>query len=244
MTIFGTRERCEQTRRKLDVPEDNAFKAEWMSSGDDPDFSPTIFMIEMPPHSVAPAHFHRNNQFQLFVEGTGKIGSHTIEPLTIHYAGAYTGYGPLVAGPDGLTYLTIRSVFEAGLIAVAGSAGQMRKGPRRGAEAGPVAVSTAEALGGLVELDEQAVLPMAADGLGATSVRLPRGTRYVVNVAPEAEGEFLIVVSGEVTIDTRRLSRLESAFVRADEPAVPIEAGSGGAQVIRLSMPRKNERYR
>ena len=42
------------------------------------------------PGAVTPAHFHEPNQFQVFVEGHGRIGAHPVTPLTVQYANGHT----------------------------------------------------------------------------------------------------------------------------------------------------------
>ena len=58
-----------------------------METGSDPLLSPTVFLAEQPPDCEPLPHFHRQNQFQLFVEGSGLIGKEQIRPMTIHSAG-------------------------------------------------------------------------------------------------------------------------------------------------------------
>ena len=101
------------------VEGDTYLKSDWMDSGDAPELSPTVFLVEQGANVSLRTHFHRNNQFQLFVRGGGAIGPHKLGALTVHYAGAYTGYGPLVADVRGLAYFTLRSVFETGSLTVA-----------------------------------------------------------------------------------------------------------------------------
>jgi hypothetical protein len=60
-------------------------------------------------------HFHQVDQYQIVVGGSGGMGRHPLAPITVHYTNAFTGYGPLRAGPDGLQYLTIRSRWDPGL---------------------------------------------------------------------------------------------------------------------------------
>ena len=76
--------------------------------------SPQSYLIKQLPNITNPLHFHVQNQFQVFIEGSGYFGRHTIGPYIVHYAGAYTGYGPIVAGPLGLDYLTLRSMHDPG----------------------------------------------------------------------------------------------------------------------------------
>ena len=95
MIRLGLRATADRTRRvQVHSPELHGVKAEWMVSDADPLLSPTVFLVEQPAGMVLPAHFHRNNQFQLVVAGSGKIGPTRLEPVTIHYAGACTAYGP------------------------------------------------------------------------------------------------------------------------------------------------------
>src|SRR5258708_39913544 len=114
---------------------DTYIKSEWMANlaGDDNDaeFSPTVFLVDQPPNVSLRTHFHRQNQFQIFVRGSGSIGRHKLGPLMVHYASAYTGYGPLVSRPDGLAYFTLRTVFEKGSLTMTQHAPEMKRGPKR-----------------------------------------------------------------------------------------------------------------
>lgn len=154
MIAFGLRSTAKRTRRiQVHSPELRGVKSEWMTSGEDPSLSPTIFLVEQPAGMVLPAHCHRNNQFQLVVAGTGKIGPNKLGPVTIHYAGAYTAYGPLAAGPDGLKYFIIRSVHESGMQVVAETAqAAWPKGPRSHATSKRFAVLSDDALAQVTHL--------------------------------------------------------------------------------------------
>jgi hypothetical protein len=57
---------------------------------------------------TARTHFHEVDQFQLFMDGDGAFGNKPIVPIVVQYADAYTPYGPIVAGPVGFRFLTLR----------------------------------------------------------------------------------------------------------------------------------------
>ena len=59
-----------------------------------------VSVVIQPPGAVTPAHFHDPNQFQVFVEGEGRIGAHPVSPVTVQYANGHTPYGPIVASRD------------------------------------------------------------------------------------------------------------------------------------------------
>jgi hypothetical protein len=53
-------------------------------------------------------HYHPVNQFQVVLDGGGRIGKQPLAPGSFHYADANTPYGPIVTGPDGLEFMTVR----------------------------------------------------------------------------------------------------------------------------------------
>ncbi len=70
---------------------------------------PQVFLVDYPAEAgvaVRP-HFHSVDQFQVFWKG-GRVGKHEIGRHLVHYADAYTSYGPIVDDGDGVTYLTVR----------------------------------------------------------------------------------------------------------------------------------------
>ncbi len=67
------------------------------------------------PAAPRSAHYHQQDQFQLVVGGHGTLGLHDIKPVTVHFAGAHTAYGPIRASQDeGVYYFTLRNGFDPG----------------------------------------------------------------------------------------------------------------------------------
>lgn len=243
MISLGTRTNGEHRRRTIPVLDDNYFKAEWMESGADPVLSPTVALIEQPPNSVLVPHFHRQNQFQLFVEGSGSIGTSALSPLSIHYAGAYTGYGPLVAGPEGIKYFTMRSICETGLVPISEAREKMLRGPKRHAQCGPINIDSDVDLLALTEVQTEAVIPLADDGLGAEVIHVPSAGMLLPKRLPASAGFFLVVLAGTLNCADVQLGSLESMYVSADEVLPIFEAGKVGLQVLVLHLPRKESVY-
>lgn len=243
MIMFGTRAHGESRRRQITALGLQAHKAEWMESGEDPLLSPTIFLVEQPPDCAVPPHFHRQNQFQLFVEGGGTIGAGKLEALTVHYAGAYTGYGPLVSGPDGLKYFTIRPVFETGAIPLEEARDKMVRGPKRHATSGPVKTSSLDDLSLLAVPVSLDAIPFSADGLGARILRLPPHAAAHVDAPPAADAMFMVVLAGSVVHNAGELTQWESVFSTRYEDLPRFSAGPQGAEVIFLFTPAKAQAY-
>jgi len=243
MIVIGTRAHGQQRRRAIPVMADVFHKSEWMEGGDDPLLSPTAFLVEQPPDTTLVPHFHRQNQFQLFVGGDGLIGREALQPVTVHYAGGYTGYGPLVAGPRGIQYFTIRPVLESGFIAVADGRDRMIRGPKRHARTDPIAVHDDSALQALTELSHQALIAPQADGLAVTVTCLPPHAAFLAEPVAASQGQFVFVLAGSLVHAGTELGRWEHLFISSDEPAQRLVAGKAGAQVVAMHTPPRDPVY-
>src|SRR5262249_50691449 len=71
--------------------------------------APQAFLSQGDPSRATRAHFHALDQFQIVMKGKGRLGRHDLIPYGVHFARAYTPYGPLVADAVGMTHLTLRA---------------------------------------------------------------------------------------------------------------------------------------
>lgn len=241
MIVTGTRSHSQERRRPIAVAESTFFKGEWMESGQDPVLSPTVFLAEQPPDYTLQTHFHRQNQFQLFVEGTGTLGRVPVDAVTVHYAGAYTGYGPLLSGPQGLKYFTIRPVFDTGFIPATEAREKMVRGPKRHAQASLGVPWSEEQLAALKSVEDHFAIPPEL-GLAARHLRLPPHARWQLTHVADSTGAFLFVLSGTAVAAGRQLSPWESVFASADE-TLDVVAGDSGAELVALHVPPTEPEY-
>lgn len=244
MIATGTRAHGEMRRRFLQLPNGFCYhKGEWMETGEDPLLSPTMFLIEQPAGKVLPTHWHRENQFQVVVGGGGTLGRHEIAPIMVHYAGAYSGYGPIIAGPEGVKYFTIRAVHEVGAMMAATSLERMIRGPKRQVSSDryqPLGEAALAALTGARCID---LIAPAADKLAAQVWQLPPDGRAHALDPADSSGQFLMVLSGALRQGDQVLQAWETVFVSAGEPAHLLQAGEAGAEVLLLQIPLKAEAY-
>ncbi len=241
MIAIGTQERANRRRRPLNVEGSTFYKGEWMESGEDPRLSPTVFLAEQPPDYRLTTHFHRQNQFQLFVEGSGSLGSQRTDPVTVHYAGAYTGYGPLLSGPDGLKYFTIRPVFDTGFIPASEAREKMVRGPKRHAAVALGAPWPDERLAALRDAEDRFALAPER-GLAVRHLRLPPHARLDVAHVEGSVGTFVFVLAGTMNVDGQVLQRWESVFASADDRLV-VGAGDSGGEYVALHVPPTEPEY-
>src|SRR5690348_5533376 len=79
------------------------------------DESPQALLSESTPHRSLRTHFHEVDQFQIIVKGNGFIGKHPLAVHGVHFTRAYTPYGPIVNGDEGIGFLTLRVRRDWGL---------------------------------------------------------------------------------------------------------------------------------
>lgn len=241
--LIGTSERARMSRHARALPGGFSFhRSEWMDGGKDPLWSPTVFLVEQSPDSVLASHFHTQNQFQVVMAGSGKLGAHHVRHGSVHYAGAYTGYGPVVAGPQGLSYFTIRAVYEIGANFIDSARDKMIRGPKRHMQSPPLEALPVDVLGRLAEPRLTHLISPQPDHLEACVWYLPSDSHIEAPV-PAPSGQFQFVMSGSMRHEGRWLTGWESRHVAAAEPGGLIEAGPRGLQVLLLQMPAKAPEY-
>lgn len=192
---------------------------------------PMAYLVEQAPDSTVDAHFHEVPQFQIFVGGTGRIGTHSVDGLTIHYAGAHSPYGPIIAGGEGVQYLTLRHNWDGGAQWMPGAAPVLRNmaGRKHVAFTSP----TLEACGEIDQLKE-AVSSMVLDPLeGAGAWRLQAGPGVELpEVAAPGASRFWYVLAGTVHSGAGELDAGSCLFASGSETGVALQGGAGGVDLI------------
>jgi hypothetical protein len=195
---------------------------------------PMAFLVEQDPGSTANAHYHRQDQFQLVVGGHGTMGLHEIRPLTVHFAGAHTAYGPIRASQDeGVWYFTLRNGFDPGarFMTMPENRVALRTIPgrrHRESVAGPLETATAPI---------ETLLGPDPDGMAAWRYHLAPGQAATGPDPANGRGQYWVVVNGSLTHDGEALPKLSCAFVYPEEPAFQAIAGPDGVEVVAMQFP-------
>ena len=199
---------------------------------------PQAFLVEQTANWTLPTHFHQEHQFQVFVDGGGTVGRNPVQRLAVHYASPHTGYGPLISGDQGISYLTLRAVGDTGAwyLPEQRESLQLRikKQQAHGVPTSHVAAGELQDLG--QPLQETLIEPQEG-GLAAWLVRLPAN----LGAAPPAlaetgGGRFYVVTQGSLLNAGDELGALATVFVSRDE-AFELRAGAGGLEVLVLQFP-------
>src|SRR5258708_23159410 len=115
MIRTGTLEKARAERRHHVLPNGTGYWRNGLiaSPAEDP-VAPQAFLVEQDPGTLIEPHFHLQDEFQVMVGGSGSLGRHAVQPVTVHYAGAPNRYCPITPGSDGLDYFTLRARMDTG----------------------------------------------------------------------------------------------------------------------------------
>jgi hypothetical protein len=195
---------------------------------------PMAFLVEQDPGSTAQAHYHQQDQFQLVVGGEAMFGVHEVRPVTVHFTGAHTAYGPIRASQDdGVWYFTLRNGFDPGArfmtmpenrVALRSVAGRKH----RESVAGPLASSTAPA---------ETLLGPDADGMTAWRYSVAPGETFAGFDPATGRGQYWVVTGGSMTRDGATLPKLSCAFVFPDDLPFQAVAGPSGLEIVAMQFP-------
>lgn len=233
MIRTGSLEAARANRRHLTLANGTGYwRSELISSVAGEGFAPQAFLVEQDPGTVILPHFHQQDQFQVVVGGDGTLGRHAVRPVSVHYAGKHTGYGPITAGKQGLWYFSLRAITDTGAQFLPQARPMMKNFPKRNLMGEPF--DPASSLPALQEVRIEEAMPAQADGIGAWMLSLPPGATIAPPRHPGGAASFYIVVAGEMRLGAERLPHLAAAFVSADETGFKLVAGHEGLQVLAL----------
>jgi hypothetical protein len=188
-----------------------------------------------------PTHFHSVEQFQYVVIGSGTIGDRTVEAGVVHYADRFTPYGPLCAGPLGMTYATLRPCHDTGVFVM--PAGQdrlaalLRSSMRPAGDRRQHTVDLKEPVEttGETGRSEWIDLQRSADGFRIAVTAVPP-LAAAPPVVVGGSGAYLLVVGGAIDDDGGPYGSGSIAW-RAAGDSVRSQAAERGARLALLQFP-------
>jgi len=193
---------------------------------------PMAFLVEQDPGSIATAHYHQQDQFQVIVGGHAIMGTHEARKVTVHFAGRHTAYGPIRASADtGVHYFTLRNGFDPG-------ARFMAMPENRVALRGVPGRRHRESVSGPLADETGAIIGPEPDGMGAWRYRAAAGERLIGPDPAWGRGQYWVVADGSMTRDGQSIPALSCVFVYPDDPPFNAFAGADGVDVIAMQFPR------
>jgi hypothetical protein len=133
-------------------------------------------------------------------------------------------------------------MFESGANFLPEARDRLRRGPKVQRFGDPIDPLAPEQLSSLGSVRVEDNIP-SEDGLFARVVLLPPGAALPIRHEGPSSGQFQMVLAGSVCAGGRTLGALEMVFLAPDAAEADIVAGSGGAQVLCLQLPRRAAEY-
>lgn len=205
---------------------------------------PMAFLVEKEASAVVHPHFHQADQYQIVVQGSGRLGVHDVASVAIHYTDAYSAYGPIVAADEGISWFTLRNAWDPGARYMPEHRRQLRearaKFQHREATCGPLPPLTDQELATLNTVSGSAVIAETADGLGTWRYTVP-ALGSVTGPAPSSGGgQFWLVSAGSASVGQGALLPVQSCiFVAPEDAAAHIFAGPKGADLVCMQFPKR-----
>ena len=204
---------------------------------------PMAFLVEKEPHAVVKPHFHQADQYQVVVQGGGRLGTHDVGTVAVHYTDAWSAYGPIIAADEGIAWFTLRNAWDSGARYMPGARDQLRAArvqnfQHREATSSPMPVTPDTELARTDRLLCLPVIEQTADGMATWRYRLPPGASVAGPDPAEGGGQFWIVLSGTASMgDPTWLPPNSCVFVAPNDGRLPVTAGATGAEALCLQFP-------
>ncbi|MFN0301721.1 MAG: hypothetical protein ACKVQU_15360 [Burkholderiales bacterium] len=242
MVAGTTFEEARATRKHYVLPNGTGFwKSEYIISDQSAAPAPHALLVEQDPEQVILPHFHEQNQFQVIVNGGGTLGRSEVTPITVHYAGAYTGYGPITSGKGGLWYFTLRPMMDNGAQFLPESRAKMKPWPKKHWHSAPIGSAAAGELACLVAV-RVATIQVDPDGMLIQTIRIPPNGKHVAPSPAPGGGQFFLVTVGQLVVAPKVYSQWSCIWVAHTDEAITLEAGAAGVEVLLAQCPRADYR--
>lgn len=203
--------------------------------------APQAELVEMSPHEVIRPHFHQVDQFQVMVDGNGSIGRNEARLVAVHYADRHTAYGPITAGPFGLSFFSIRSKSDPGAIWLhkPDHKSFMRPSKKRYLLTEGIQLTTEPVLKGRSEIAMDSVLETAdhGDGLGAFMLRMGGGMTTQGPAPNLGGGQVYLVLNGSLLFNEAVYAPWSMIYFGPTEPPLEVRAGADGLEALVLNFP-------
>ena len=205
---------------------------------------PQATMSDLNANETILPHFHGVTMFQLFVAGNGTLGSRgqVLEPLMVQFKDHHTAYGPITAGPQGLSFVALRMYTgnsEPVYLSKPGARERLQTSKRRNMTSSPLKFSVAPLMQARTEAAWETIFEETDDGMAANLVRLGAGMTAQSPDPKRAGGYYVFVGNGSLVHKGAELPLWSMVVVEPNEERFELQAGAQGVEALVLQYPRE-----
>jgi hypothetical protein len=203
---------------------------------------PMAFLVEKDAGAVVQPHFHQADQYQVVVQGSGRLGRHDIASVAVHYTDAYSAYGPIVAAEEGVAWFTLRNAWDPGARYMPEHRDRLRAArarfQHREATCGPLPPLSDSELAALTVSSGVPVIEPTQDGMGTWRYTVAPGGSVQGPDPARGGGQFWLVAAGSAAVPGGSLLAVQSCvFVGPEDAAAVLTAGDLGADLLCMQFP-------
>ena len=205
---------------------------------------PMAFLVEKDAAAIVKPHFHSADQYQVVVQGGGRLGVHDVASVAVHYTDAWSAYGPIVAADEGISWFTLRNTWDPGARYMPAERQALREArarfQHRESTCGPLAALSDAELAALSDVSGTALIEQTKDGLGTWRYTVKPGGIARGPDPSTGGGQFWLVTSGMAHVPGGALLPPNSTvFIGPDDAALAMTAGAMGADLLCMQFPKR-----
>ena len=197
---------------------------------------PQGFLVEhLPAHTSVGAHFHPVDQFQVFFGSPGSFYKRSpMDAVMLHYADAYSTYGPFGTAEQPCSFFTLRAHGSAFTGYMPGSRDRL---VRRGLRQQHVCLEhlCAGVLPEGVRRDE--LIVSHSDALAASLLSCGPDQQIALDSLTTSGGQYCCVLAGEIVQGGRRFGPRSLGWCDPGAPMPDFRSGPEGARVLVMRFP-------
>jgi rubredoxin len=238
MPLIKAYDEVENPRIQRDLPNGHfAWRTDFIERPEDKSIeTPMAFLAEGSAHRVLRTHFHMVDQFQVMYNGSGTLGKHAVGPGAVHFARAYTPYGPITYSDKGLGFITLRAHRDPG----AQYLPERREELEKVADRKPWQITVTpdfDFAPGERGVTMKALEGLAGDGLAGWSVKMKAGAKAYAPDPSKGDGQYILVMKGGILSEGKLRKDLAVVWVPRNSGAFELVAGPDGMEGLILNFP-------
>jgi hypothetical protein len=206
---------------------------------------PQALMTQMSPNETILPHFHGLAQFQIFPSGAGMMAKTEVRPLMLQYKDHHSAYGPLIAGPHGLTFIALRNrIGDSAPVYLSkpGYREKLKPSKRRNWISPHIALSTRAVMQFRKQVAWEPVFEQKIeDEMSAQLLRLGAGMSAMGPDPAAGGGYYVWVANGSMQANGQTLPQWSMVFVETGEAALEIRAGRDGLEALVMQFPKDDD---
>jgi hypothetical protein len=184
----------------------------------------------------ASTHAHPVDQWQIYLEGDGKLAKKPVRPVTIQYTDRWVPYGPIDVSDAGFALVALWPRPNDETYEMPKDASRIRESLRGKPHRMLLAEVALAGSPGAASTEESVI---EEGPIWARLWRLPPGAPLGTPSPSDGGGQFFVPLSGAVEWSGRSYPARSAIWIGAADPPIRLVAGEKGAEIVGVQFPQQ-----